>query len=199
MRRVSLFLAAAALVITAAVGYTYKLRLDKLRSSRALPAPRIKVGYEAQAPRGWQENKTDPQTGKPIVRVTATSFEATHDPSTFELRGIALKLYNKGGSSYTYVKTDRALFNEGSGVLKADGVVSIVMNVPSDKDAEDKNEASKRVRVTTSGVTYETKSGKVATDQPASFVFTQGDGRAVGGEYDPNAKTLSPTDAEARL
>lgn len=190
MRRMSLLLAIAALVITAAVGYTYKLRLDKLRSSRAIPPPHIKVGYEAQAPRGWQENKTDPETGKPIVRVTAQSFQATHDPSTFELRGIALKLYKKGGSSYTYIKTDRALFNEGSGVLKADGPVSIVMNVPADKDAEDKNEASKRVRVSTSGVTYETKTGKVATDQPASFQFTQGDGRAVGGEYDPNTKTL---------
>jgi lipopolysaccharide export system protein LptA len=190
MRRVSLLLAVAALAIVAAVGYTYKLRLDKLRSSRPAASPHIKTGYEAQAPTGWQYRKDDPQTGKPVVRVTARSFEATHDPSTFELHALALKLYNKGGSSYTYVKTERALFNEGSGVLKADGPVSIVMNVPTDKDAEDKNEASKRVRVTTSGVTYETKSGKVATDQPASFQFTQGDGRAVGGEYDPNTKTL---------
>ena len=59
-----------------------------------------------------------------------------------------------------------------------------------DKNAEDKNEAAKRVRVTTTGVLYETKTGKVRTDQPASFVFTEGDGKGVGAEYDPNTKVL---------
>jgi lipopolysaccharide export system protein LptA len=190
MRRIPVVLAVAALCITVVVGYTYKLRLDKVKSEHARPMPQIRTGYEAHAPRGWQYGKDDPQTGKPVVRVTAKSFQATHDPSTFELQALALRLYNKGGSAYTFVKTDRALFNEGSGLLKADGPVWIVMNVPSDKDADNKDEASKRVRVTTSGVTYETKSGKVYTDQPASFVFTKGDGSAVGGEYDPNTKVL---------
>jgi lipopolysaccharide export system protein LptA len=190
MRRISLLLAIAGLFITAVVGYTYKLRVDKLKNSHPLPVPKIKTGYEAQAPAGWHYDKHDAQTGKPIVHVEAKAFQATHDPSTFELQVLALRLYNKEGNSYTYVKTDHALFNEGTGILKADGPVWIVMNVPADKDAEDKNEAAKRVRVTTSGVTYETKTGKASTDQPASFVFTQGDGRAVGGDYDPNTKTL---------
>ncbi|MBV9405393.1 MAG: hypothetical protein JO211_08615, partial [Acidobacteriaceae bacterium] len=79
MRRISLVLAIAAVVIIAVVGYTYKLRLDHLRRSRMAPAPHIKTGYEAQAPAGWHYNKDDPDTGKPVVRVTAKSFEATHD------------------------------------------------------------------------------------------------------------------------
>ena len=74
--------------------------------------------------------------------------------------------------------------------MKSDGLVNIVMHVPIDKDAEDKNEAAKRVRVTTTGVIYETKSGKAQTDQPASFLFTEGDGKAVGAEYDPSTKVL---------
>jgi lipopolysaccharide export system protein LptA len=190
MRRISVLLAVAALCITGVVGYTYKLRLDKLKGARAAPTPKIKNGYEAQAPTGWRYRKDDPQTGKPIVRVEAKAFQATHDPSTFELQALALRLYNKDGASYTYVKTDQALFNEGSGILKAAGPVSMVINVPADRDAEDKNEAAKRVRVTTTGVTYETKTGKATTDQPASFVFTEGDGRAVGADYDPNTKIL---------
>jgi len=183
-------LAAAALCITAIVGYTYKLRLEKEKGEHATPTPKIRTGYEAEASKGWRYQKDDPQTGKPVVRVDAKSFQATHDPSTFELRALALRIYNKSGSSYTYVNTDRAFFNEGSGILTADGPVWIVMNVPWDRNAADKNEASKRVRVTTSGVTYETKTGRVTTDRPASFVFTQGDGRAVGADYDPNTKTL---------
>jgi lipopolysaccharide export system protein LptA len=190
MRRISLLAAIAAVFLSAVVGYTYKLRVDKEKQHRALPRPAIRVGYEARAPSGWQYQKDDPQTNKPVVRVTAKSFQATHDPSTFELHDLALRLYNKDGSSYTYVKSDKALFDERSGLLKSDGPVHIVMNVPSDKDAENKDEAAKRVRVTTSGVTYETKTGKATTDQPASFVFTQGDGQAVGGDYDPNKHEL---------
>jgi lipopolysaccharide export system protein LptA len=190
MRRISLMAAVAAVFLSGVVGYTYKLRADRDKERRAAPAPHIKVGYEARAPSGWQYQKDDPQTNKPVVRVTAKSFEATHDPSTFELHDLALRLYNKDGSSYTYVKSGKALFDERSGLLKSDGPVNMVMNVPADRDAENKDEAAKRVRVTTSGVVYETKTGKAHTDQAASFIFPQGDGQAVGADYDPNTHEL---------
>ncbi len=190
MRRYSLLLAIALLLISGVVGYTLKLRIEKARAAHVRPAPRIKTGDEGLAPSGWQYSKSDPQTNKPIVRVVAKAFEGTHDPSTFELKGVGLRIYHKTASSYTYVKTEQALFDEGSGVLKSEAPVFIVMNVPADQDAEDKAVAAKRVRVSTTGITYETKTGKAWTDQPASFVFTEGDGKAVGAEYDPNTKVL---------
>ena len=49
---------------------------------------------------------------------------------------------------------------------------------------------AKHVHVTTTGVTYETKTGKASTDQPATFEFPNGGGKAVGVEYDPNTRTL---------
>lgn len=190
MRRISVLLAAAALLLICAVGYTLKLRLVKAHESHPAPAPKIAVRYSAISPNGWLYNKNDDRTGKPIVRMTADSAQATDDPSTLEIHALALRLYDKDASSYTYVRCAKGFFDERSGLLKSDGAVSIVMNVPADKDGEDKNEAAKRVRITTSGVTYETKSGKVNTDQPSSFLFTKGDGQAVGGEYDPNTKVL---------
>ncbi|MDQ2712461.1 MAG: LPS export ABC transporter periplasmic protein LptC [Acidobacteriota bacterium] len=190
MRRYSVLLAAALLIISLGVGYTLKLRLDKLKAAHANPPPRIARGLEGLASSGWSYHKDDPVTNRPIVKVDAKAFEGTHDPSTFELKEVALRLYDKSGSSYTYVKSDKAFFDEGSGVMKSEGPVYIVMNVPTDKNAEDKSEAAKRVRVTTSGVTYETKSGKAQTSQAASFLFTEGDGKAVGVEYDPNTKVL---------
>ncbi|HEY7303605.1 MAG TPA: LPS export ABC transporter periplasmic protein LptC [Bryobacteraceae bacterium] len=189
MRRISVILAIAAVLLTAAVGYTYKLRVDKARARHAAPVPHIKIGDEAIA-QDWREEKTDDRTGRPIMRAVAKSFEGTHDPSTFELNGVRLRLFDKTAASYTYVKSDHAFFNEGSGMLTSDGPVHILINVPADKDAEDPNEAKKLVQVTTSGVKYETKTGKASTDQPASFVFPQGDGQAVGADYDPNAKLL---------
>ena len=190
MRRFSFLLAAALLVISAGVVYTLQVRLAKSRKERVQPTPAIKVGLEGVAPGGWRYTKTDGETGKPIVRVDATEFEGTHDPSTFELKGMALRLYSKTANTYTYVTTDRALFDEGSGLMKSQAQVYIVMNVPNDKDAASKDEAEKRVQVTTSGLTYETQTGKAHTDQAASFQFTQGDGQGVGADYDPNTKVL---------
>ena len=183
-------MALAVLLLLAGVGYTYKLRLKKSRSSPDVPTPKIIVGHEASAPNGWQYHKDDPATGKPVVWVDAQSFDATHDPSTFELHGLGIKLYNKEASSYTFVQSDKALFDEGSGLLKSEGPVLIVMNVPMDKEASDKAEAAKHVQVHTSGVSYETKTGKATTEQLATFVFPDGDGTAVGAEYDPGTKIL---------
>lgn len=189
MRRYSLLLAVAAVLLAALVGYTLIQRLEAARRTHVVAAPPIKVGDEAAATE-WNYFKRDDKTGRPIVQVHAKSFQATHDPSTFELHDLALRLYSNDGGSYTFVQSPIALFDEGSGLMKSERPVSIVMNVPADKDGADPAEAAKLVRVTTSGVTYETKSGKVRTDQPASFQFTEGDGKCVGADYDPNTKLL---------
>ena len=190
MRRYSLLLALAVFLIAAGVGYTYKLRWKKNKGTPVSASPVIQVGGEAFAAAGWQYHKDNPDTNKPMVWVDAQSFQATHDPSTFELHGLALKLFDKDAAHYTYVKSERALFDEGSGLLKSDSPVLIVMNVPSEKEAGDLAVASKYVQVHTTGVTYETKSGKASTNQLASFVFPDGNGTAVGAEYDPTSKTL---------
>ncbi len=190
MRRISIFLAIAAALVTIGVAYTLKLRIARARREHATMAPVIAVGYDAKTPNGWAWNKTDAQTGKPIVRLKADSMQATRDPSTLEIHGLAMRLYDKDAGSYTYVKSDKAFFNEKAELLKSDGPVLIVMHVPADKDAANPDEANKRVRVTTSGIAYETKTGRASTDQPASFVFPKGDGQAVGAEYDPNTKIL---------
>jgi lipopolysaccharide export system protein LptA len=190
MRRFSLLIALAVILLSVVVGYTYKLRRDKAIAVRISRPPKVAVGLEAIAPTGWSWKKDDAQANKPIVRVNAKSFQATHDPSTFELHDLRLRLYDKDAASYTYVKSPKALFNEGTGTLKSEAPVTIIRDVPADKDAENKAEADKRVRVETSGVTYETKTGKVTTDQPAFFTFPDGNGKGVGAEYDPNTKIL---------
>lgn len=190
MRHLSVFLAVAALLISAAVGYTLLLRVQKARRAHVAATPHINPTLDAISPSGWKWRKSDPETGKPIVIADADSAQATHDPSTFEIHGLAMRLYDKPATSYTYIKSDKALFDEGSGLLKSEGPVLIVMNVPADQDASNKNVVAKRVHVNTSGVIYETKTGKANTDQPATFTFSEGDGQCVGVEYDPSTKIL---------
>ncbi|MFL6417391.1 MAG: LptA/OstA family protein [Bryobacteraceae bacterium] len=197
MRRFSLFLALAALLLTALIGYTYKLRADKARRGPRQVAPEVGKRYEAVASSGWQWGKDDPTTNKPMVRVYAKAFQATHDPSTFELHGLSLKLFNKDASAYTYISTNQALFNEGSQKLISDELVRIVMNVPINDDAANKDVASKHVQVETSGVSYDTKTGKASTERAAIFKFPSGSGKAVGADYDPNTRVLHMRSAVA--
>ena len=44
--------------------------------------------------------------------------------------------------------------------------------------------------IKTSGVTFDTTTGRVDTDQPSSFVFEKGDGKATGATYDPASHEL---------
>ncbi len=188
MRRPSVLLALAAIFLTVLVGYTYWLRLSKSKP-HPIAAPHVETQYEAQA-RKWSYGKDDPVTNQPIVRVEAASFQATKDPSTFQLKGLVLRLFNKDNSKYTLVKSDRALFSEGSGVMRSDGPVTVVMSVPVSVSPDDTKTLGKYVHIETTGVVYETKSGKASTDQLAKFVFPQGGGQAVGAEYDPNTRVL---------
>jgi lipopolysaccharide export system protein LptA len=190
MRRTSIFLAFAAIFISAVVGYTYWLRLKITNKHVTAPTPKVKQGLEGVAKQGWHYQQDDPQANRPVVIVDAKGYEATKDPSTFLITGLVLRLYNKKAASYTLVKSDSALLDEGTGLLRSEAPVTIVMNVASDKSPDDKAEIDKHVRVETTGVLYETKTGKASTDKLATFTFPAGGGQAMGVEYDPNLRVL---------
>ncbi len=184
MRRFSLLLAAAAVLVAFVVGLTYQLR-SQIGGRHTAPTPNIQPSTETVANNGWEYKKDDPQTNKPVVIVHAKSLEATQAPATFKLRGLELRLFHKNGESYTYVQGDSALFDEVSGSLKSEGPISIVMNVPHDKDASKPDQVANLVSVTTSGVAFDTKTQKADTNQPATFHFPKGGGAGTGVAYDP--------------
>jgi lipopolysaccharide export system protein LptA len=189
MRRFSVLLSSAAIILGLFVTYTYIRRSARQAQHPPRPIVRVEPGVQATGKK-WHENKDDPQTNCPVIRAIASSFRAIHDPSTFELTDMQLKLFNKGCTSYTYVETPRAEFDEYSGVMTSKGNVLILMDVPKDKEPEDKKATANLVHIHTSGVRYETKTGKVDTSQPANFTFADGRGQGVGASYDPNTHQL---------
>ena len=188
MRRTSVFLAIAAILLTALVGFTYWLRLSKLKP-RSNSAPQVESRLVAVAKK-WVYSTDDPVNNRPIIRLEADSFQDTKDPSIFELKGLSLRHYDKTAAKYTLVKAANALFDEGSGIMKSQSAVSVVIGVPATVSPSDSQTLNKHVHIETTGVTYETKSGKASTDQTARFVFPQGDGQAVGADYDPTLRIL---------
>lgn len=188
MRRFSVLIACAALVLAVLVAYTYARRAEKERGHEAKAPKRIDDRYDATAT-SWHWGKDDPRTNCPIVKAEASSFVALHDPSVFQLENMKLRLFNNGCSSYTYVESAKAEFDTASGLMTSDGDVSIIMKIPSDR-SPDAKENSDLVHVRSSGVKYETKTGKVDTDQPAAFQFAHGNGTSVGVDYDPTTHLL---------
>ena len=61
----------------------------------------------------------------------------------------------------------------------------ITLNVPQDEEP-----SGRLMKIKSSGITFETKTGKARTDRAASFEFDRGDGKAVGADYDPQTHEL---------
>jgi lipopolysaccharide export system protein LptA len=188
MRRFSVLFACAALVLAGLVTYTYVRRAEKERGHESKPPERLDDRYDATAS-AWHWGKDDPRTNCPIVRAEASSFIALHDPSLFQLENVKLRLYNNGCSSYTYVQSGKAEFNTASGLMTSAGDVSIIMKIPSER-SPDAKENSDLIHIRSKGVKYETKTGKVDTDQPAAFQFAHGNGTSIGADYDPTTHLL---------
>ncbi len=106
-----------------------------------------------------------------------------------QLTGVELHIFNKDGKKYDQVKSASAEFNEKGNELYSDGEVEITMDVPADKP-ENEPPSGRLMSINTSGVHFDSKTGRANTDRPASFAFDRGDGKCVGAEYDPNTREL---------
>jgi lipopolysaccharide export system protein LptA len=190
MRRLSVLLGLAAIILSAIVGYTYSQRTKSGTGSAPTPPPAMPPSLEATGSGGWVYKRSNAITHQPEVRAAARAYSRIKEPSTSLVEDLKLRLYNKEGSSYTYVQSSKAVFDEASGVMTSDGDVAIIMNVPADKEPDDKEATAKLIRVQGSGVRYETKTGLATTEKAARFQFADGNGEAVGLAYDPTKREL---------
>jgi lipopolysaccharide export system protein LptA len=191
MRRTRWLILAAITIIVVAVASTYYSRLARLeKEAPARPQP-LRAGLDATA-EGWRFRKTDdvrrgPNGAPcPVIEVLAKSFEQIKEPSSYQLGGVELKIFHDCGETYDDVKSAKASFDTASGLLYSEGEVEITMGVAGNQPAA----GGRLVKIVSSGVHFETQTGKVFTDKPAHFTFENGDGKAVGADYDPNNRQL---------
>lgn len=190
MRRFSILLGLAALVLAAVVGFTYSRRLDRGAARIVTPPPALPVRIDAAGNDGWVYRKSDPITHQPIVRAEARSYQRIREPSTSLVDGLKLRLYNKLGTYYTFVECEKAVFDEASGVMTTDGAVSIIMKVPVGTEPDDKEATARLTRIQGTAARYETKTGRATSENPAKFQFADGNGEGVGVDYDPTTREL---------
>jgi lipopolysaccharide export system protein LptA len=190
MRSARILLLAAIVGILAAVATVYRQqRLAQQTDAPPKPAP-LPPGVEGRAS-DWHWTKTD--RGRPVVDIRARDFQQINGGSKVELHGVRLRLYHQDGAVYDYVESAHAVFSPEQQQLSSDGEVKITLGIPAQGHT-----AREFVSIVTSGVVFDSATGRASTARPAEFTFAHGAGKSVGAAYDPTTRELV-MEAEVQL
>jgi lipopolysaccharide export system protein LptA len=162
------------------VGTTIYSRLKEQNASAPVKPRALAAGIMSTSQDWTYTQKTG---DKPVCFIRAKDFQEINNK--FELTGVELHIFQKEGAEYDLVKSDKASFDVDHKLLYSDGDVEITLNVPKDEAP-----SGRLMKIKSSGVTFETKTGKATTDRAVSFEFDRGDGKAVGAGYDPQTHEL---------
>jgi lipopolysaccharide export system protein LptA len=184
MRRTRRLILVLIALIAAAVGITWTIQKASQARQAPAPPPNLPESVSARAANWtWEETRD----GRPVVRVWARDFKQNATNNTIELQDVELHLFHTDGKAYDKVKSARADFNRTDSTMFSEGEVEITTGMPADPSAKP---SARLVTIKTSGVRFESNSGKASTDRPATFLFDRGEGRCTGASYDPAAREL---------
>jgi lipopolysaccharide export system protein LptA len=127
-------------------------------------------------------------SGKPNYSVKARSYRQIRDTPNYELEGLELRLTEKDQKHYDLIKSAKAEFNQTEGRMFSEGQVEITLDVPLEGQP-----AHQLTTIKSSGVTFDSKTGKASTARPAEFSFESGDGKSNAAAYDPQTHELHLT------
>lgn len=170
------------------LGHIYKLQRHNVEQ-QAPQTPDLLPADVAGKSEDWHLSKFD-EKGVRIVEIWAKTFRQEKDSSVVHLEGVRLHLFHQQRDQYDSVESPNAAFNPSEDKLYADGQVLITLAVPTESQP-----THRLVAIHTSGVTFNSKTGKAATERAADFTFQNGTGRCVGATYDPNTKELQMNSA----
>jgi lipopolysaccharide export system protein LptA len=182
MRGARWLLLVALVVMVGAVAVTYRAQKRALKK-QAIPKPAALPAEVGAVAEQWQyRREKDNQT---LVEITAKDFRQAKDSAEINLTDVQLKLHHEKAGKYDLVKSAAATFSSSDERLYSDGDVEITLAIPDDEEPK-----PNLVAIHSSGVTFETTSGKAETVRPATFTFRNGYGKADGASYDPSTHEL---------
>lgn len=182
-RGVRRLLLAAIGIVLIGVGGAYRIQKRLLQQQSPRKPAVLPLHLNASAEE-WLHTTSRPD-GRPLISVRARDFRQIKESGLVELEHVELRLYHEEADRYDLVKSERAEFRPAERSLYSEGAVEITLAVPSGTGS-----SGRLISIRSSGVKFDTATGKATTERPASFVFENGDGRCVGASYDPNGKEL---------
>jgi lipopolysaccharide export system protein LptA len=175
-----LLLAIAAILVV--VGRTYKAQKAILKNHALAKPAELPAGVGSVAEQWEYRRARDNHT---LVEITARDFRQAKDSEQIDLNQVQLKLHHQQQGTYDLVKSAAATFFSSDERLYSEGEVDITLAVPDGEEPD-----PKLVSIHSSGVTFDTNTGKAETDRPATFTFRNGNGKAAGAFYDPDKHEL---------
>jgi lipopolysaccharide export system protein LptA len=187
MRSTRWLLLVAIAAIIFGVGVSYR-RLKKTNQKNAVAAPAPLPENVSSTFKDFVWTKKNQSTGCQIV-VSAKGMNQAEDTSRSEISDVTLRLFHKVGdrcdAKFDLIRSASATYFDSENRLYAEGEVDITLGEPSDGQAP-----SSLISIKSSGVTFDTDSGKADTERRATFLFKNGEGQSTGATYDPPSKEL---------
>jgi lipopolysaccharide export system protein LptA len=185
MRGTRWLILVAITLLLAGVAATYRLQKRELHD-QAPAKPAAMAAELSSAAQDWSWIETsEPPESRTICRITAKDARQAKDSNQVELERVELRMPSMHADTYNLVHSAHADYNQSQKRLYSDGAVDITLAVPNEGQPK-----HTLVSVHSSGVTFDSTSGKANTDRPATFKFENGDGKAVGASYDPSTREL---------
>ena len=168
------------------VAATYRLQKRELHDE-APPKPAAMPPELSSAAQDWSWIETsEPPESRTICRITAKDARQAKDSNHVELEQVELRMPSLHTETYNLVHSAHADYNQQQKRLYSDGAVDITLAVPNQGQPK-----HTLVSIHSSGVTFDSGTGKATTDRAATFKFENGDGKAVGASYDPSTRELN--------
>jgi lipopolysaccharide export system protein LptA len=189
MRGTRWLLLAAISAILVGIGITYRDQ-TKVLSQEAPPKPTplpVELNWASDR---WHWTQTEKKSDSPggnraAVEISGRNPKQVKDSSQVDLEDVEMKIYHKDGGSYDDITCAAASFFPSDHRMYSEGDVRITLGQPLEGQPK-----HTLVSIASSGVTFDSDSGKTETARAASFTFQNGDGSAVGASYDPTTHEL---------
>lgn len=177
MRRARAGLLLAIALVLLAIGAAYHWR--RSRQAREVPPapPRLPPDTAALSSE-WTYTQYAGQ--RPLVEVRASKMRQFRSPDQIQLDNVRLRIFDADAGTYHLVQCQRAVFNLARVELASEGEADITLHLSLAQSPE-----KPRVRIRTSGLRLDVRTGKVTTEQTVRFEFGSSRGVSVGATYEP--------------
>lgn len=185
MRGTRWLIVVAIILLLAGVAATYRLQKRELHDQTPAKPEAMAAELTSKA-QDWSWIETsEPPDSRTICMIKAKDARQAKDSNHVVLEQVELRMPSMHTDTYNLVHSAHAEYNQGQKRLYSDGAVDITLAVPNEGQP-----THTLVSIHSSGVTFDSGTGKASTDREATFKFENGDGKSVGASYDPDTREL---------
>src|SRR5689334_23191442 len=159
-----ILIAISALLIGVAVTYSLQKRENR---EQAPPKPKAMAPELVSSAEDWVHVETSsPPDSRTICRISAKDVRQAKDSNHVELEHVELRLPSMHTDTYNLVHSAHAEYDQYEKRLYSDGAVDITLAVPNQGQPK-----HTLVSIHSSGVRFDSGSGRATTDRPTTFQF----------------------------